>query len=288
MMARIFRTCFAFLWISTISARTALAQQPAAWTDTTTPFRVIDNVYYVGSAGLSSWLITSPSGHILLDAGVPGNAAMVQRNIQTLGFALKDVKILLNSHAHFDHAGGLAEMKRVTGARLFAHGGDRAALERGVYVGSEEEARFRFPPVVVDSALRDGDLVSLGGVTLTANLTAGHTAGCTSWTMPVMDAGVRHTAVFFCSASVAANRLAPRPQYPGIVADYQRTFAKFRTMRADVFFAAHTELFQLPEKRARLGQRGANPFVDAGALQRVTEAMAADFQAALKQQQSGR
>ena len=109
------------------------AQSPAAWTDTIAPFRVIDNVYYVGSAGLTAWLITTPKGHILLDVGLPQNAAMVERNIRRLGFRLRDVKIILNSHAHFDHSGGIAALKRATGARLFASAGDREALERGVY-----------------------------------------------------------------------------------------------------------------------------------------------------------
>ena len=141
---------------------TAAAQPPANWTDTIAPFHVIDNVHYVGSAGLSAWLITTPKGHILLDVGMPQFATTVERNIVRLGFALRDVKIILNTHAHVDHSGGIAQLKRRTGARLFAMSGDRAALERGVYIGSESEASLRFPAVRVDSVLQDGSIVTLG------------------------------------------------------------------------------------------------------------------------------
>ena len=275
------------LTIAMLSLRPAVgAQSPAAWTQPTAPFRVIDNVYYVGTAGLPSWLITTPQGHILLDVGLPQNAGMVLRNIRRLGFRTRDVKILLNSHAHFDHSGGIAAVQRATGARLFASVGDREALERGVYIGSEDHTEFNFPPAHVDSLIPDGGAVTLGGVTLTANLTPGHTAGCTSWTLPVMADGAQHNAIFFCSASVAFNRLAPKPQYAGIVDDYRRTFARFKTIKADVFFAAHTELFDMPAKRARLSSGGPNPFVDPGELQRTVMQFEADFEKELARQQA--
>ena len=262
------------------------AQVPAAWTDTISPFRVIGNVHYVGSAGLSAWLITTPKGHILLDVGLASNASMVERSIRRLGFRLRDVKIILNSHAHNDHSGGIAQLKRRTGARFFASAGDREALERGVYVGSEDVETLRSPPVRVDSIIADGGLVTLGGVTLTANLTPGHSGGCTSWTLPVLSDGVRHTAVFFCSASVAANRLAPRPQYPGIIEDYRRTFARLRTLDADVFLAGHTEFFDLQAKRARLGKGKPNPYIVPGELQRIAAVMEADFEKELTRQRA--
>ena len=287
LMAISYKTCvIAALALTVAGARISAAQSPAAWTDTISPFRVIDNVYYVGSAGLTAWLITTPKGHILLDVGLPQNAAMVERNIRTLGFRLRDVKILLNSHAHFDHSGGIAAIKRATGAKLFASAGDREALERGVYIGSEDHTEFNAPPVRVDSLIPDGGTVTLGGVTLTANITPGHTAGCTSWTLPVMADGTRHTAIFFCSASVAFNRLAPKPQYPGIVDDYRRTFAKFRTILADVFFAAHAELFDLQAKSAQLSAGGPNPFIDPDALKRTVAQFEADFEKELARQRA--
>ncbi|MES3034376.1 MAG: subclass B3 metallo-beta-lactamase [Gemmatimonadota bacterium] len=285
-VARAVRLATLVLAATLLSVPTARAQHPANWTDTISPFRVIDNVYYVGSAGLSAWLITTPQGHILLDVGMPENGTMVERNIVRLGFKPGDVKVLLNSHAHFDHAGGLAQLKRRTGARLFAMAGDRTALEQGVYVGSESVAAYRFPAVRVDSVITDGATVTLGGVTLTANLTPGHSAGCTTWTMPVQSDGRRHTAAFFCSASVAANRLAPRPQYPGIVADYRRTFARLKAMEADVFLPPHAELFDLAARRARLGGGGPNPFIDPTALRRLAVTLEAAFEKELARQSS--
>ncbi len=267
---------------------TAQEQRPANWTDTITPFRVIDNVYYVGSAGLSAWLITTPTGHILLDVGLPQNASLVERNIRTLGFQLADVKILLNTHAHDDHAGGLAQLKRTTGASLYAMAGDRRALERGVYAGSEDVRDLLFPGVSVDHVLRDRSTVTLGGVTLTAHHTPGHSAGCTTWTMPVSDAGASHTAVFFCSASVAANRLAPRPQCPGIVRDYPRTFARLRTLASDVLLAPHAEQFDLIAKRARMVAGQPNPFIVPGELEELTAAMEATFVKELRRQRQKR
>ena len=266
----------------------AMAQSPKSWTDTIAPFRVIDNVWYVGSAGLTAWLITTPQGHILLDVGLPQNAELVEKNIRRLGFRLRDVKIILNTHAHFDHSGGIAAVKGATGARLFATDGDREALERGVYIGSEDHTEFNFAPVHVDSLIPDGGHVTLGGVTLTANITPGHTAGCTSWALPVLADGVRHTAIFFCSAAVAFNRLAPMPQYPGIVDDYRRSFARFKTLDADVFFAAHSELFDLQAKRARMSAGAANPFVEPGALQRTAARLEVDFEKELVRQQAAR
>lgn len=273
-----------FLLTCAGSASTLVAQHPANWTDTISPFRVIDNVYYVGSAGLSAWLITTPKGHILLDVGMPENADMVERNIRTLGFQLADVKVLLNTHAHDDHAGGLAQLKRSTGASLYAMAGDRRALERGVYAGSEEKRSLRFPAVRVDSVLRDSSTVTLGGVTLLAHNTRGHTAGCTTWTMPVTHNGVRHSVAFFCSASVAANRLAPRPQYPGIVTDYPRTFTRLKALNADVMLAPHAEQFDLLAKRAKLVAGQANPFIVRGELAELAAAMEADFADELRRQ----
>ncbi len=271
-----------------LGATGAQAQIPKLWSDTITPFPVIGNIHYVGSAGLSAWLITTPAGHILLDVGLPQNAAAVERSITQLGFRPSDVRIILNTHAHYDHSGGIAQLKRRTGARLFAMAGDRVALEQGVYVGSESDTTMRFPPVRVDSVLADGATVTIGGTTLTAHLTAGHSAGCTTWTMPLVVAGQRHTAVFYCSGSVAANRLAPVPQYPGIVEDYQRTFVRLREIDGDVFLAPHAEFFDLQGKRARRAPSAPNPFIDPGAFQRLVAEQSAAFSAALARQREAR
>jgi metallo-beta-lactamase class B len=257
---------------------------PANWTEPHKPFHVIDNVYYVGSAGLSSWLIVTKAGLILLDVGEPQNAAMVESNIEALGYHVKDIRILLNSHAHHDHSGGLATLKADSGAKLYASEGDRHALEAGVYPGWEDRKDLDFPPVKVDHVLKDGEKVTLGGTTLTVVATPGHSAGCTSYLLPVTDQGRKHTAFFFCSASVALNRLAPNPQYPGIVDDYRKTFARLGTLHADVLLAPHAEMFDLPGKEAKIRPGQPSPFVHPGDLEALTASFRKDFDRALAEQ----
>ncbi|OIQ72028.1 metallo-beta-lactamase L1 precursor [mine drainage metagenome] len=268
-------------------ATAASAQSPASWTAPTAPFRIADNLYYVGSAGISTFLITTPQGHILIDGGMPGTGKQIEKSITALGFKPKDVKLLLNTHAHFDHAGGLAELKADLGAPLAASAGDKAALETGTYPGSEDIKAFDFAPVKVDRVLKDGDTVSVGGEVLTAHITPGHTAGCTTWTFPVKVEGKVLRAIAYCSTSVAANRLVSKtkgPQYPGIVADYQKAFATLKTLKADIFLAPHGEQFDMDAKRARLG-KGTNPFVDPNELQVRTAASEQAFRGDLAKQQ---
>lgn len=259
------------------------------WTTPSKPFHIIGPVYSVGSEGLAVYLIHTRDGDILIDAGVPQIATDIENNIKTLGFDPKNLKFLLNSHAHFDHSGGLAQIKRDTGAKVVGSELDRESLENGHYLGSESNKAFDAPPVKVDRAIKDGDTVTLGGVTLTANITPGHTRGCTSWTMPATDAGKPHKIVFFCSATVAANRLAPNPQYPGIVEDYRRTFVKARGMAKDIdiYLAPHSEFFDMAGKRARLAANpaGPNPFVVPGEFARAIDKFEADFNTELARQQ---
>ena len=267
----------------TLTAAPALAQ--ANWLLPAKPYRIIDNTYSVGSAGLTALLITTPKGHVLLDVGLPMNAGMVEKNIQKLGFKLSDIKILLTSHGHFDHAGGLARLKADTGATMIAHEGERYALEKGVYPGSERKTVLDFPLVKVARAVKDGEAIEIGGLKLTAHLTPGHTRGCTTWTWPVKDRdGSAHTAIYFCSASVAANSLAPE-QYPGIVADYRHTFATARSIPGDVFLAPHAEFYDAPAKQARLGGPGPNPFIDRAGYLKVIDAQQKAFEASLAQAQ---
>jgi metallo-beta-lactamase class B len=268
----------------TLSGSAALAQDPPAWSQPTAPFKIIDNTYYVGTAGLSVYLIATKQGLILIDSGLPQNAALVEASIKKLGFKLSDVKFILSSHAHFDHAGGLAKLKADTGAWFTANEGDKYAFEKGVYPGSEERKDFNFPPVKVDGGIPDGGQVKLGGVTVTAHLTPGHTKGCTTWTWPVRDKdGSAHTAINFCSASVAANSLSPE-QYPGIVADYRTTFAKASKLDGDVFLAPHAEQFNMPAKWAKLGKPGPNPFIDRAGYLDLVASQAADFNKSLAAQ----
>lgn len=254
------------------------------WNAPFPPFTVIGNIHYVGSATVSAFLITTPEGHVLLDGVMPQTAPQIAANIEALGYRIQDVKILLNSHAHIDHAGGLAGLQRRSGARMIASAADRATLERGD-IGYGPSRGLRFPPIRVDRVIGDGETVTLGAVTLTAHLTPGHTAGCTSWSMPVTGAdGARHTAFFHCSATVAGQSLAPEA-YPGVVADFRSTFARVRALKADVFLGNHDTFFGLHEKRARQIAGGANAFVDPGALQAFNADLEAAFETELARQQ---
>lgn len=238
-----------------------LAAQRAEWNRPHRPFPVIGNIYYVGTQGVSAFLIHTPAGDILTDGGLPESAPLIEKNIEALGFKLSDVKILLNSHAHFDHAGGLAALKKATGAQLYASAADTPFLEAG-RITFGPSATIPFPPVKVDHVVKDGQTITLGGVRLTAHLTPGHTPGCTSWTMPVDVGGRTLQVLFFCSISVAGNPLTGTPAYPDIAQDYRASFAKLAAMHADVFLAPHGSQFGMDAKLARRTPNGPNPFVD--------------------------
>ena len=262
---------------------------PPSWTTPTPPFKIADNLYYVGTAGISSFLLTSPKGHVLIDGAMPGSARDIEASIRALGFKVSDVKILLNTPAHFDHTGGLADLKRDTGARMLASANDRGALESGTYPGSEDQTYLNFAPVKVDRTFADGEVVRLGSTALTAHLTPGHTAGCTTWTFPVIVDGAKRQALLYCSTTVAANRLVSKsrgPQYPGIVANYRQTFVKLGSMKADIFLAPHAEQFGLAAKRAKLGGAGPNPFVDPAELGRVVAQGQIDFEREFTRQEA--
>ena len=263
-----------------------MRQMRQRWVTPTEPFRIIDNVYYVGTAGLSSFLVTSPEGHVLLDTGLPDSAPLIKANIAKLGFRLGDIKYLLNSHAHFDHAGALAVLKRETGARMVASAADKPLLEGGYYPGRKNQPEWTFPPVKVDRVVGQGDKVTIGKVTMTANMTPGHSPGCTSWTTVTREKKWNHTVVFFCSASVAANRLVGDVTHPGIVDDYRKTFSTARGIIADVFLAPHPEMFNMEEKRALIGRHGVNPFIKAGEFHRFVSTTETAFNAALAKQKA--
>lgn len=250
------------------------------WVEPFKAFRVHENIYFVGTRGLASYLIATPEGHFLIDAGLPENAPLIAKNIAALGFDVRDVRFLLNSHAHFDHSGGLAALKEITGATMIASEGDRWALETGLVPGSEDDPAMAAPPVRVDRVISDRESLTLGGATLTAHLTPGHTRGCTSWTM---NAGGKEV-LFFCSATVAANRLAGPPQYEGIVADYRATFETTRSWRPDIFLANHPMFFDMEERRARQIAGDENAFWDRESFPALIAKLEAAFEKALAEQ----
>jgi metallo-beta-lactamase class B len=245
------------------------------WNVPFAPFHIIGNIHYVGASGVSSYLITTPAGAILLDGGLPETAPLIMKSIAELGFRVQDVKFLLNSHAHYDHAGGLAALKKASGAKLVASSADAKILRAGAP---------QQPAVAVDRVLKNGEGVELGGTRLTAHVTPGHTPGCTTWTMTTTSAGKSHDVVFYCSTTVV-DRLVGNVDYPSIVSDYERSFPALRALTADVFLAPHPMQFQMAAKRERMSDGAPNPFVDPSELRRYVDQSEQEFRAALARHQ---
>ena len=266
----------------------ALAADPPEWTTPTEPFRIADNLYYVGTKGLAAYLIASRDGAILIDGPMDRNAALIERNIRRVGVPLSQVKLIVSNHAHDDHVGAIARIKRDTGARFLASAGDRWALEHGTSRGDTDYGERRYPAVKVDRVIGDGEVVRLGDIALTAHLTPGHTPGCTSWSMTARDAGKLRRVFFPCSITVAGNRLIGNRAYPGIVADFRRTFARLATMRADIVLPGHPEAADVLERGARRRSGQADAFVDPGLLRRMVAEQRAAFERAWMQAKAGR
>ena len=226
------------------------------------PFRVAGNIFYVGANGISSYIIETQEGLILLDTGTVEMAQGLRANIEKLGHALTDVKIILSSHAHWDHVEGHAAMQTLTGARIMAVGEDAAAISSGI--DSSALGGEGWAPARVDRVLQDGDTVSLGGVTMTAHHTPGHTKGCTTWKTTVEEGGRSLQVVFIGGTSINPGVvLLNNTRHPTIADDYARTFSVLKSLNADVFLGQHPEMFDMAAKlqRRRSGAAG-NPFVD--------------------------
>jgi metallo-beta-lactamase class B len=231
------------------------------------PFRIAGNLYYVGASDAAAFLVTGPEGHVLLDGGYPGTAPMIVSSIARLGFDIKDVKILLNSDPHIDHAGGLAALQRASGARIWAseHSADAIAsggddpdimpvLRPLIWIGL-----LGFPPARVDRRLRDGDTVRVGPVALTAHVTGGHTRGCTSWSFPVREGDRTLNVVSACSLIVLG-----AIRYPEQGADLQRSFRVLRSLPADIWVSSHARVWGRYRKFAArdTAQSPVEPFID--------------------------
>ena len=267
----------------------AIRKEWESWNAPFPPFRLIGNVHYVGASGISSFLITTPEGHVLIDTGFEKTVPRIRDSVVKLGFKLSDIKIILNSHAHLDHAGGHALMKELTGARIMMSEADAASLASGgtndFTPYSKEMISYR--PAKAERILRDGDRVTLGGTKLTCLLTPGHTKGCTTWTMDVTENGKLHHVLFFGSTSILPGvPLVNNAQYPGIADDFAASFKKLKSLPCDVFLAPHPGFFRLQEKVALLEQGAkSNPFVDPPAFKTFIERAEGDFLAQLHREQ---
>jgi metallo-beta-lactamase class B len=241
------------------------AQNAKSWTEPFPPHRIIGNVYYVGSRGLASYLITTPEGHILINSSLESSVPMIQASTEKLGFKFSDVKILLVSHAHWDHNAGSALVKQLTGAKYMVMEPDVAVTEDGgksdFQYGNAPGSLYK--PTKVDRVLHDGEEVKLGGAVLTAHLTPGHTKGCTTWTMKVPDGGKSYDVVIVGSPNVNAGyKLVNNAPYPHIAEDYVRTFRVLKSLHCDIFLGAHGDYYGMESKVARMTPNGPNVFID--------------------------
>lgn len=266
-----------------LAATPATAQlDPPSWTRATSPFTLIGPIDYVGTEGLAAYLIHTSAGAILIDAPMAENVVRIEYAVRARGVKMREIKYLLLSHAHFDHAGGLAGIKRLTGAKLVVGARDARAVSTGIPPGETSYGVIKFPAAKVDIVARDGSKVMLGGVTLTAISTPGHTPGCTSWKMRIVEKGKPLDVLFACSVTVAGNKLVGNKRYPGIVSDFRQTFAKLEGVQADIVLPFHPESVDL-FARAKRGE-----LVDRNVLPKMIADAKVAFEADLARQQKAR
>jgi metallo-beta-lactamase class B len=272
------------------AAYNVFAQANLDWTEPFPPFHIAGNLYYVGSKGLANYLVTTPQGNILINSDLEANVPMIQSSIEKLGFEFKDTKILLISHAHWDHDAGSAMIKVMTGATYMVMDADVPVVESGGKTDFEygNNPTSLYPPVKVDRVLHDGDEVRLGGTVLVAHLTPGHTKGCTTWTMDVTERGKTYSVVILGSPNVNEGyKLVDNTAYPQIAEDYERMWRVLKSLPCDIFLGAHGSYFGLEEKYLLMKEGGANPFVDPSGYKKYIAQKEQDFRTELTRQQLG-
>ncbi len=257
------------------------------WSEPFPPHHMIGNIYYVGSRGLASYLITTPAGHILINSNLKTSVPSIRESIEKLGFHFSDVKILLISHAHFDHDAGSAEIRQLTSAKYMVMDGDVSVVESGGESDFQygDNATLRYPAAKVDRVLHDGDTVKLGDTVLTAHKTAGHTRGCTTWGLRVSEAGKSYDVVIVGSPNVNPGyKLVNNERYPEIADDYARGFRVLKSLPCDIFLGAHGIYYDMEAKFARLSARGANPYIDPEGYKNYVSEREQSFLAELQKQ----
>ncbi len=254
------------------------------WNDSAVPIQVVGPIHFVGTQGLTSWLITTNEGHLLLNTGMPPSGPMIEASIRKLGFKPEEVKLLLVCHAHVDHVGALAYLQRITGAQVVALDAEAELIQSGGKTDFNYAtiADFQFEPVKVDRVIHDGDTVTLGDVSLKALKTAGHTRGTTTWVTQVTDGDRRFTVVFPDGTSVNPGyRLVENPSYPGIADDYRRTFATLASLTPDIWLTPHTQPFDWDAKRERVATQGVDAWVDPAGYRAWVALQRGKFEAAV-------
>jgi metallo-beta-lactamase class B len=260
-----------------------LAAAPLPADEPFPPHKVVGNVYYVGSQELATYLITTPEGHLLINSGFEETVPLIRDAVEKLGFKTKDVKYLLASHAHSDHVAGHAAAKELTGAKVLVMRGDAEVIASGGQ-GQYLYQDSRWPACKVDRVLDDGDEVTLGGTTLVARRTPGHTRGCTTWTWKVKEGDKTCNVVVIGSPNVNPGyKLVGNKDYPEIAADFAQTFKLLRSFPCDIFLGAHGEYYGMLAKCERL--RGTeNPFIDPKGYKEYVELKEKAFQKTLAEQ----
>lgn len=269
----------------------AAGAQDSTWRTPFPPFRIAENLYYVGTQGLASYLVTSPQGHVLINSDLEESVPLIKSSVEQLGFRFGDVKILLISHAHWDHDAGSARIKRMTGARYMVMDGDVSVVESGgktdFHYGKPEKDDY--PAAKVDRVLHDGDTVSLGGNSLVARLTAGHTKGCTTWTLKARLNGKTYDVVIVGSPNVNPGyKLVNNAQYPAIAGDFARTFRVLDSLPAGIFLGAHGSYFEMEAKYARWQRGDSTAFVDPAGYTKYVKEREKAFRTELARQEASR
>lgn len=273
-----------------VAGRQAAESMPASWMTPFPAFRIAGNLYYVGSADLASYLIVTPQGDILINSNLESSVPLIERNVESLGFHFTDIKILLISHAHYDHCAGSAEVIRLTGAKYEVMDADVSVVESGgktdFQYGSDKA--MQFPPAHVDRVLQDNDKVSLGGMVLTAHRTAGHTKGTTTWTFDEKEAGrVEHVVIVGSPNVNPGYKLVANRLYPGISEDYRDGFKVLEGLHCDIFLGAHGGYFGLEQKYGRWKNGDKEAFLDPAGYRQYIDERKQAFEAEL-QRQTGR
>lgn len=253
------------------------------------PFHIAGNLYYVGTDDLASYLIVTPKGNILINSDLEANVPMIKASIEKLGFKYSDTKILLISHAHVDHAAGSSLIKQQTGAKYMVMDADVSLVQSGgktdFHYANDHD--MYFPPSTVDKVIHDGDQVKLGGAVLTAHLTAGHTKGCTTWTMQVTDHGKPYQVVIVGSLNVNPGyKLVHNANYPHIAEDYEHAIAELKSLPCDIFLGAHAIYFDLQKKYSSLNDSVNNPFIDPVGYKKHIDQKEQDFYKELRKQEA--
>ncbi len=250
--------------------------------------RIVGNTYYVGSKSLATYLITTPEGHFLINSGFEETVPLIRDSVESLGFKMRDVKIVLASHAHADHVAGHAVLQELTGAKVFVMRGDDEVIASGG-VGQYFYPDSRWPTCKVDRVLKDGEEVKLGGTILTARLTPGHTRGCTTWTWNATDGDKKFAVVVIGSPNVNPGyRLVENKDYPEIARDFATTFAVLKGLPCDIFLGAHGEYYAMLAKYERLKGAQKNPFIDPEGYRAYVQLKEKAFQKTLSEQQQSK